>query len=263
MDDRVWFDRDVVADPSIGAMSSAVLYGKGIFTTLAVHNGKPFLWGKHWARLTAAAKRLSIDISLHPEANVLAGLRKLIDAKGLSFGRARITFLDGRSGSIWESRDGKTELLISAAENRTRPDQLDLTLSPCVVNSTSPLTGIKSCNYLEHLMAYDEARGRRFEEAIRLNEKGHVTSACMANVFWEVGGELFTPSLSTGCLPGTTREFVLEKLECDEVEAGIEALEAADRIFLTSAGLGVAPVAGFNGRVLDTSEHGILELLPQ
>ena len=84
----------------------------------------------------------------------------------------------------------------------------------------------------------------------------------MANVFWEADGRLFTPSLSTGCLPGTTREIVMENFGCEEVEAGIEAIETADRIFLTSAGLGVAPVAEFNGRRLDTSGHPLLEQLP-
>ena len=112
-------------------------------------------------------------------------------------------------------------------------------------------------------MSYEEAQAGGFDEAIRLNEKGHVTSACMANVFWETGGRLYTPSLSTGCLPGTTREFVLENLECEEVEVGIETLESADRILLTSAGVGVAPISEFNGRKLDTSDHPTLNLIPE
>ena len=111
-------------------------------------------------------------------------------------------------------------------------------------------------------MSYEEARGRGFGEALRLNERGHVASACMANVFWEKDGKLFTPSLSTGCLPGTTREFVLENFECEEVESGIEVLNSADRIFLTSAGLGVAAAAEFDARELDTSDHPLLGLIP-
>ena len=112
-------------------------------------------------------------------------------------------------------------------------------------------------------MTYQEARASAFDEAIRLNEKGFVASACMANVFWEKGGKLFTPSISTGCLAGTTREFVMENFDCEEVEAGVEAVGSADRIFLTSAGIGMAPVAEFNGRRLDASEHPLMGLIPK
>jgi branched-subunit amino acid aminotransferase/4-amino-4-deoxychorismate lyase len=84
----------------------------------------------------------------------------------------------------------------------------------------------------------------------------------MANVFWETDGKLFTPSLKTGCLPGTTREYVLENVECEEVEASIEELKEADRIFLTSAGIGIVTVAYCNERRLDISEHRLPSLFP-
>ena len=251
-------------EPSIGALTSAVLYGKGVFTTISIRHGKPFLWEKHWRRLTVSAERLSIDLSTHTENSTLEGLEKTVSSCGIDEGRARVTFLDGASSSIWGSRNEKrnTDLLITVAESRSQPEYSKITLSPFRLNSTSPLAGVKSCNYLEHLKSYEEAQALGFDEAIRLNEKGHITSACMANVFWERDGKLYTPRLSTGCLAGTTREFVMENFECEEVEVGVEVLGSAERIFLTSAGLGVVPVAEFNGRSLDASEHRILKLLP-
>jgi branched-subunit amino acid aminotransferase/4-amino-4-deoxychorismate lyase len=80
----------------------------------------------------------------------------------------------------------------------------------------------------------------------------------MANLFWAKNGEMFTPSLNTGCLAGTTREYVLEGLECREVEVGIEALEAAEDIFLTSAGVGIVQVDEFNGRPMQLGRYGIM-----
>jgi branched-chain amino acid aminotransferase len=253
----------IVERASINAASSGSLYGKGVFTTIAFRDSEPFLWGKHWRRLSSNASRLSIDISGHPETNVLAWLSELISGSGVTSGRARLTVFDGSSSPIWQiPADQGTSLLITLAEPRPRSNGSSVTSSIYLLNSASPLAGVKSCNYLEHLMAYEEARGRGFDEAIRMNEKGRVASACMANVFWETGGKLYTPSLSTGCLAGTTREFVLENSECEEVEAGIEALESADRIFLTSAGIGITPVSEFNGRRLDVSEHPVTDLLP-
>ena len=112
-------------------------------------------------------------------------------------------------------------------------------------------------------MAFEEAKSRGFDEALRPNERGEVSSACVANVFWLNDGELFTPSVKTGCLPGTTREFILENLECTEVETNMNALFIADEIFLTSAGIGVVQAAEFDGRVMQQQPHEILDLVPK
>ena len=47
----------------VAPVSSAMLYGRGVFTTLAIYNSQPFLWSKHWTRLTSHAKKLDIDYS--------------------------------------------------------------------------------------------------------------------------------------------------------------------------------------------------------
>lgn len=243
--------------------TNASLYGKGVFTTVAVFNRRPLLLDKHWRRLSESASRLGIDISGYDFRSVSNGLAEAIDSANIVNGRARITFLDETPSKIWEDVvERETSLSITTANLRPRSENQKVTLSPHLVNSTSPLAGIKSCNYLEHLMAYDEAKVRGFDEAIRLNERGEVTSGCMANVFWLKGDRLFTPSLKTACLAGTTREFILENLECEEVEADIEAIREADEIFLTSAGIGVVQVAEFEGRELENSDHPITKILP-
>ena len=127
----------------------------------------------------------------------------------------------------------------------------------------SPLAGVKSCNYLENLLAFDDARKRGFDEALRLNERGEIASACMANIFWLLDGRLYTPSLATGCLRGTTREFIMENLECHETEASLEILNEADAIFLTSAGIGIAEISELDGRELSAVSAEIKNLIPQ
>jgi branched-chain amino acid aminotransferase len=244
--------------------SSIFLYGKGVFTTIAIIGGKPFRFASHWSRLTANAAHISLDVIGFQESQVLDELRRRLEAAGLASGRARITLADESTSSIWYGTPaGQTTLSIIAAERRAPPPELKLSKSPFPVNSRSPLAGIKSCNYLEQILSLDEAKDRGFHEAIRVNEQGFVTSACMANVFWLKDGRLFTPSLETGCLAGTTREFVLENLECSEVEAEIGEVDGAEAVFLTSAGLGIARVAEFDGRALADVSHPILNLWPR
>ena len=154
-------------------------------------------------------------------------------------------------------------MLITTTEPLPVPNIFRLTVSPYSVNSLSSLSGVKSCNYLDKLLTLDEARSRGFNEAIQVNERGEVTSASMANVFWLKGGVLYTPSLVTGCLAGTTREFVLENLECRETKGSSDKLNEADAIFLTSVGLGVAQIAELGSRQLKPIDHPILNLLPK
>src|SRR4030095_12996212 len=86
-----------------------------------------------------------------------------------------------------------------------------------------------------------------------LNERGEIVSATTANLFWAKDGTIHTPALSTGALAGVTRECVLEianKHFIPVLEGIYEMadLTDADEIFLTSSGLGVAPVTTFDFR---------------
>lgn len=242
--------------------SNASLYGKGIFSTIAFSSGKAFLWEKHWRRLTDNAARVGVDLAGHTERSTRDALERSIATSGIADGRARITFLDDSPSKMWPGDvESKTELSIIVAERRVVPQPFRLTVSPYQVNSSSPLAGVKSCNYLENILAVDEAKSRGFHEAVRLNERSHITSASMANIFWLKGDKLITPALSTGCLAGTTREFVLENIDCEEVEVAINELDSAAAIFLTSAGIGIVEASRFDGRDLLESSHEILKYL--
>ena len=245
----------------IPAVSSAALYGKGVFTTIAVHDGKPFLWEKHWERLQSDAARVGIHIWEYPAEMVLASLAGLIEKNSVQTGRARVSFFDERGGGAWPvDTTRETSLLIVTGDARPVPDSFKVTVSPYILNSRSPLAGVKSCSYLENLLALDEARGRGFDEAIRLNERGLIAAACMANIFWRTQGQLYTPSLASGCLAGTTRGFVIGKLGAIETDARLEVLERADAIILTSAGLGMIEAGEVDGRKFEVRNYNLRTL---
>lgn len=232
----------------ISAISSAALYGRGVFTSLAISDSKPFLWEKHWRRLRGNSGVLGIDLRAFDEDKVRNALSKLIVYNNLKTGRARLTFFDESPSKIW-AFDSKpaTNLLITTADFRQTKDEFVLSVSPFPINSKSPLAGVKSCNYMENLLALEEVRKRGFDEAIRLNEKDEIVSASMANIFWVKNKKIFTPSLETGCLAGTMREFLLENFPVSETNSKIDELAQTDEIFLTSAGIGIRPASFGNG----------------
>ena len=241
----------------VAPVSSAMLYGRGVFTTLAIHNSEVFLWSKHWQRLTTHAKRLDVDYTGCTEKNVGDALRKLISVNQVKYGRARVIMLARSGRDFWKMKTPgtkKTDLLIMTGEpQKISPDGLSLAVSPYRVNTFSPLTGIKSLNYLDHVLSWEEAQSRDFDEAVVLNERGEIVSATTANLFWAKDGSVHTPALSTGALAGVTRECVLEianKHFIPVLEGIYEMsdLTDADEIFLTSSSLGVAPVTTFDFR---------------
>lgn len=236
------FNRQILPaeNASLAAASVAALYGKSIFTTVAVYNFKIFQWEKHWARLTANAQKIGVDAFDFSERTIKSSLDKIIEKNNVRNGRARLTFFDESNARIWQTESKhKASFLIQTADFRPTKGELKLTVSPFPVNSKSPLIGIKSGNYLENILAFENAKAQEFDEAIRLNERNKVTSACLANVFWKKNGAIFTPSPATGCLKGTTREFVLENQIVVETEAKLNELLEAEEIFLTSAGIGI------------------------
>jgi branched-subunit amino acid aminotransferase/4-amino-4-deoxychorismate lyase len=241
----------------VAPVSSAMLYGRGVFTTLSIYNSRAFLWSKHWRRLSSHATKLDIDFTGCTEKGVGDALQKLIALNRVKEGRARVILLARSGRDIWKTKSQggkKTDLLIMTGDPQKVPQNgLSLAVSPYRVNTFSPLSGIKSLNYLDHVLAWEEAQSRDFDEAVVLNERGEIVSATTVNLFWARNGTLHTPTLSTGAVAGITRECVIDlagKHFIPLVEGIYEMndLTDADEIFLTSSGLGVAPVTTFDFR---------------
>src|SRR5215210_6561166 len=193
------------------AVTSAALYGRGVFTTVAVHRGRPFLWDAHWARLLAHAERAGVECDYGDNEAALL-LSRLVESNEVSEGRARVHLLARAVRGRWKTGDEEraSDLLMMTADAWPAPETLALTVSPYRVNTCSPLAGVKTVNRLEQIMAWEEARSRDFDEAVVCNERGEVACATTANLFWVKHGTVHTPALTTGALAGTTRARVIE-----------------------------------------------------
>jgi aminodeoxychorismate lyase len=256
----------------VAPVSSAMLHGRGVFTTLAIYGAKPFLWAKHWHRLSAHAEKLDVDLTGCTQKSVGEALQKLIGVNQVKQGRARVIFLARGGRESWQAKTPngkKTDLLIMTGDVHKVPNTgLSLAVSPYRINTSSPLAGIKSLNYLERILSREEARKRDFDEAVVLNERGEIVSATTANIFWAKNGTVHTPNLSTGVIAGVTRECVIDiaaKHFIPLVEGVYEItdLTDADEIFLTSSAIGVAPVTTFDFRRYAVEAGSVFSIIRQ
>ena len=77
-----------------------------------------------------------------------------------------------------------------------------------------------------------------------LTAEGFIAEGITSNIFWSTNGKVYTPSLETGILAGTTREWVM-KSSLFEIEEGFfkkEVLEKADEVFITNAIQEIIPI---------------------
>lgn len=246
----VWCDSSAIP---VAATDRGLLHGFGLFETLLAIDGRPVFSDRHLDRLRRSCQRLGWEF---PGADLGALAGEALERNSLGTGRARIRVtLTAGSGEPGDGRAGDDRLLmVSASPAADPPGSVTVTVSPWRPDERSPLAGLKCSSYAERLAALSQARAGGFDDVLFFNGSGHLCEASLANVFLVTGGILFTPSLETGCLPGVTREVVLEsaaelRIPIRECLLTPRDLRGAGEVFLTSAVRGVVPVSRVGERV--------------
>lgn len=232
------------------------LHGLALFETFLALDGLPVFLPEHLARLQKSCDLLGWPF---PDDDFPEIVRELLIRNHLTEGpaRCRLTFTAG-SGPLDHLHAGADRCLwMSAQALGKSPDTLSACLAPWPRNEHSPLAGLKSASYAENALALDHARRHGFDQAVFLNTAGKVCEAATANLFVVKNGILHTPPLTAGCLPGITRQKVLDlardsSISCHEADLDAEDLHEADELFLTSSLHGISPIRRFGDKILET-----------
>jgi len=251
---------------SISALDYGFLYGFGLFETMRAYGGRVFLLDRHLSRLARSAEILGLPIGV---ADLKEAVMATIQANQLSEARIRITISIGEGGMTPDPNTcNKPTVLILAGHYQPYPEQVYQTGFRAVVssirrNSQSPLSRLKSANYLENILAREEARKAGVDEALCLNEKGLLSEASMSNIFLVTDGILKTPGQESGILPGITREVVLElasQLGINTLERDIrlDELFHAQEAFLTNSLIELMPLTELDGKPIGSGRPGPL-----
>jgi branched-subunit amino acid aminotransferase/4-amino-4-deoxychorismate lyase len=259
----VWIDGELKRgrDATLSVFDRGARDGEGLFETLRVYRGQPFQWRRHLERLVLSAAELGFPVP--PSPSLLAeALAALLAEQGLAEAVARITVTRGVPGGR-PTRAGcwvEVEPLEARLWAGTGKGAATVILSRRPFEP-GPLGRHKTTSRLAYHLAREEARAHGADEALLVTSRGEVLEGAASNLFAVIGGELATPPLASGILPGITRALLLAAcpgLGLRAVERPIprEELAAAGEILLSNSVQEVVPVGILEGRALTAGPVG-------
>lgn len=220
----LWLNGQIVDDPVISsvALAPGLLVGEGLFETLALYDGVPFALPEHLERLEESSRALGfVGLDL---VELTAAIQTTINTDHSTDPVRRLRITVWRSGDPSAPLSRSVQIVAGLGPRRgeVNMNPAKLITSTSIRNERSALTGHKSTSYAENIFALRAAHANGADEAALFNSVGELSEGTMTNIVMELGGELVTPALSSGCLPGVTRRLALEWSR----EAGLPLREA-------------------------------------
>ena len=116
-------------------------------------------------------------------------------------------------------------------------------------------------NYLNSILATQDAKQRGFDEAILLDQSGNVSEAPGENIFLVKNDELVTPPLSSSALDGITRRTIITlakdmNLKIKVQKVSKKELKLADEIFLSGTAAEITPIIKIDKKKIGNEEVG-------
>ncbi|MGB2736559.1 MAG: aminotransferase class IV, partial [Candidatus Nanopelagicales bacterium] len=223
--------------------------GDGVFEAMKVVDGRPFAVTRHLRRLANSADIVSLG--LPEDLDLRAVITQTIEANAERLGylaRLRITVTAGSApAGILRSGEGPT-VVVTVDPQQPHPDSLTVITVPWRHNNHSAVSGAKTTSYAENLVILERARAAGADEALMADTDGRLCEGTTSNVILEVDGRLVTPSLATGCLPGVTRDLLIEWGIVEELDVPFEQVARASEILLSSSTRDLIPVELIDGR---------------
>lgn len=247
------------SEPCLTPGQVGLLSGWGVFSTIRVARGVLFAWERHYARMKRDAALLRVPFPADPlwmEERLL----RLVSANGAPDATLRVVVVRNKGG-VWQGPvERDFDLVALMTDLADWGSSVKLGMVEQGRHGRSRFAGTKVLSWAFNLTWYEEAHLDGFDEVVLLDENGLVSECTSANIFAAKGEEVWTPPLSSGCLPGVTRELLLSGeiqvpgLRVVEREMTPAMLEAADEVFISSTTRDLLPVESIAG--LKISRNG-------
>lgn len=235
----------------------AVLRGYSAFEALRTYERRPFHLDEHLERLYHSAE--IIDLALpYTRAEITRVVEEIVARNAYRHAAVRLLLTGG------ESEDGVTaagqpKLIVMIAELSERdPARFARGYRLITSRLQRETPEAKTSNYTSAVRALKEAARLGADDALFVNERGHVQEATRSNFFIFHGDTLVTPRAEV--LLGITRNVVLElargRFAVEERPILLEELALADEAFVTSSSKEITPVLQIDEQIIGDGRPG-------
>lgn len=266
---KVWIDGKLYdkKDARISVFDHCVLYGDGVFEGIRLYDGCIFRLRQHLERLWSSAKFMMLEMPMTMD-EMRDAVVETVRANDLQDGYIRLVVTRGEGDlGLNPKLCPRPTVFIIAANITLYPAEyyengLEIITVPTQrFNVGAWNARVKSCNYINNVMAKIEGQIAGVLEALMLDSNGYVVECTGDNVFIAKNGVLTTPPVYLGALKGITRDAVLEIA----ADAGYQVKEEpftrfevfdADEVFLTGTAAEVVPVVKVDNRPIGKGKPG-------
>lgn len=269
MSDTVFMDGRFVPqnEAKVSVFDHCLLYGDGIFEGIRLYDRCVYRLEEHIERLFSSAKYIALQIPMD-----LEGLKwAVVEAcrqNNLTDGYIRVVVTRGVGDlglAPWLCN--RASVIIIASKITLYPEEvytqgIKIVTVPTQRVSVAALNGrVKSCNYMNNILAKLEGNNAGAMEALMLDAHGFVVECTGDNVFVVKDKVLCTPPAHMGALKGITRDAIMDLAR----ESGYEVQETpftrfeifdADECFLTGTAAEVVPVVNLDARPIGDGTPG-------
>lgn len=252
-------------DAKISVFDHGFIYGDGVFEGLQAANGAIFRLDAHMDRLYRSAKYMEIDIPLARGAFISAIL-ETAQRNRLRDGYMRPVVSRGAGPTGLRNMDKlgpPTVVIIVQHETEGKHTGNGVTAHVTSIRrvpSECLDSRVKSCNYINNILAYLETRHCGAETAIMLDLQGNVSEGYANNIFAVDGHTVVTPPLGN-VLAGITRDVIIELCRSLDIPIQERPLTVYDLVTgseaFESSTLGeIVPIASIDGQTIGNGSPG-------
>ena len=272
-DGSIWFDGAMVPwrEAKVHVLTHTLHYGLGVFEGVRAYETDRgtaiFRLTEHTERFFRSAHILGMNMP-YDNDTLNAAQVAVVQENGLESAYLRPLAFYGSEGMGIRADMLKTHIAIATWEwgaylgedglkNGIRVRTSSFTRHH--VNIT--MCRAKACgNYINSILALQEALSGGADEALMLDTEGYVTEGTGENIFVVRKGVVYTPDLSSA-LEGITRDTVIRLIG----EAGLDLVEkritrdevyVADEAFFTGTAAEVTPIRELDGRSIGNGGRG-------
>ncbi len=272
-DGVIWFDGKMVdwREAKIHVLTHTLHYGMGVFEGLRAYKAEKgtaiFRLHAHTDRLFESAKIMNMDMPFDKETLNKAQLAAVRE-NNLQSAYIRPMCFYGSEGMGLRADNLKVHVMVAAWEwgaylgQEALDNGIRIRKSTFVKNDSHPSMYLAKANgnYINSMLALDEAMSKGYDEALLLDSKGNVAEGSGENIFMIKDGVIYTPTL-VASLNGITRNTIMtlakeQGIDVVETTMKIEELYDADEVFFTGSAAEVTPIREIDDNSIGNGSRG-------